>query len=217
MAHSVGGKTVTLQQKYEILLDTIQQFSGNQHPELTRRYITTFKQHLPPDKYPRILDIGLGEGPQELQQLRDAGYDVYGVNIQEWRADDDRSIVGDMNDQHVPPGSFDGAYSTQVFEHGYIPWLCCMETWISLRHGGRLYFNVPHCNTHQTVMHPSLMSLGRWQQILRQTGYNIILAREYDIHAGNLIFEIIAEKSKPENNSIKQAYKRLEKIRVGKV
>ena len=104
---------MTLIDKYNIIMER-QQTSGEQHADLTTKYIKTFREYVPPEKYPLILDIGVGEGPQELDQLKEAGYDVYSINIQEWRAKQKHSYVMDMNDQRFPPSMFDGAYSTQV-------------------------------------------------------------------------------------------------------
>jgi len=206
---------VTIKDKYQVLIDTIQQFSGEQHPKLTNKYIKTFQTYLPVDKYPKILDIGVGEGPQEVEQLRASGYDVCSINVQRWRVEDDsKSIVGDMNDQRFAPGSFDGAYSTQVMEHGYIPWLGLMETWITLRPEGRIYFNVPHCNTHETVMHPTMFSLSRWKTVLNQIGFKNIMGKETDIWSGELIFEFVAEKQTSENKDILTALEKLTEIRI---
>jgi len=205
-----------IQTKYNILIDTIQQYSGEQHPKLTNKYIKTFQTYLPVDKYPKILDIGVGEGPQEVEQLRASGYDVYSINVQQWRSENDpKSVIGDFNDQRFVPNSFDGAYSTQVIEHGYIPWLGLMETWITLRPEGRLYFNVPHNNSHETIMHPSMFSIIRWKTILNQIGFKNIVGTETDIFAGERIFEFVAEKQVPANNFMVEALRRLTELRVG--
>jgi len=206
---------MTLQDKYKVLIDTIQQARGRDHPELTAKYVKTFQTYVPQNQYPKILDIGVGEGPQEVKQLREAGYDVYSINIQLGRTmGDDKSVIGDMNDQQFAPNSFDGAYSTQVIEHGYIPWLTFMETWVTLRPAGRLYFNVPHHNAHQTIMHPTLLSLNRWKTVLTQIGFEIIVGKETDIVDGELIFEFVAQKQIPENKAVATALEKLTEMRV---
>jgi SAM-dependent methyltransferase len=206
-------KVMPLQEKYNVLLSVAQQISDEQHPELTRMYVDTFKKYVPAGKNLKVLDLGVGEGPQEVQQLRDAGYDVYAINIQQWRANDPKSVVGDMNDQSFAEETFDGAYSTQIFEHNYIPWLGLMETWISLKKGGKLYFNVPRCDIHQDVTHPTMLSLDQWKRIIQQTGYKIILAHEFNIVKDEPIHEFVVEKNTPESACMKQMLKKLGELR----
>jgi len=197
--------------KWNILLDTLQQEFVRENIDFVDGYIKLLKKVAPPSEFPRLLDIGVGEGPKEVARLRSEGYRVTGITIQPWMLATDILLM-DMHDQTFAPESFDVAYATQVFEHSYAPWLALMETWVTLKSKGILFISVPPAGDWPSVHHPSQFDVEAWRYMFNQTGFSVVLAGGAEL--GNETCVIIAgEKSEPPDPHVFDALKRLRGMR----
>lgn len=198
--------------KWASLLD-IQRLFGSVHIEFTKVYIPLFEQFAPASKYKRLLDVGCGEGPKELDLLAKEGYDVTGITLLPWMEKDDSRIkTMDMHDMKFPPESFDVIYSTQVMEHSYAPWLACLEIWITLRDSGIFFMVVPTPYMYKVVTHPNLLSQDQWEFILLHTGFEVIYNKVHTIFNQPLIV-IVGQKAKPKQEIVQKALDNLIIIR----
>lgn len=199
--------------KWDRLMDVARLF-GLPHLEFTKEYMALLETFAPSAKYKRLLDIGCGEGPDEINMLAQKGYEVTGISVVPWMAEKDYRIKEmDMIDMQFSPNSFDVGYSCQVMEHIYAPWLACLEIWITLRNAGIFFMVVPIPPLYQVVTHPNLLTQEQWGFILRHTGFNIIRSEIKDIIKRPMIV-IVAQKDKPEEPLIQQAIDKLTRIRI---
>lgn len=156
-------------EKWKLLLD-MQQVRGTYHPSLGKEYIAQFLKYASPERLRKVLRIGHGEGVSELRGLRERGFQVETITIQDWQ--EDRQM--DMHDMEFLPDSFDAIYAIQTFEHAYAPWLLLLECWTVLRMGGILFFVVPQDGTHKVVTHPNLLTEDQWLNSLDFCGFKPI-------------------------------------------
>jgi len=111
-------------------------------------YINEFTSNAPVSEYPKILDIGAGDGG-ETYILKNRGYDVIGITIGQDNVTKAKEqynidlINTDMNCLNFPINSFDGIMMIQAFEHFLSPFIACIEMWRVLRVGGLCYIDVP--------------------------------------------------------------------------
>lgn len=200
------------EKKWQVLLDELQQEFCQANLDHAEELAKMFVEHIPPSEFPRVLDIGVGEGCSEIDVLEAKGYSVQGISIVPWMDESTRITIMDMHDQKFPPGSFDAAFSTQVFEHSYSPWLLLMETWVTLRNGGRLFVSLPRYGTHLSVHHPSDLPFGEWAYAMEQVGFNILHSENIEILKEKCTV-IVAEKGKPPTKKMRKALMELEKLR----
>ena len=116
---------------------------------------------IPPDKYNKILDIGVANG-LETKILKDFGYSPVGIirggaNI-DWALKNFPGITFidcDMHDLPFIEDSFDAIYCNQVFEHTFSPFIFLLECWCVLREGGLFYMSIPNFEEKHTKNDPS--------------------------------------------------------------
>lgn len=129
-------------------------------------YINEFTSNAPVSEYPKILDIGAGDGG-ETYVLKNRGYNVTGITIGEDNVTKAKEqynidlINTDMNCLNFPINSFDGIMMIQAFEHFLSPFIACIEMWRVLRVGGLCYIDVPSPSDlpmwnlgHTNLLHP---------------------------------------------------------------
>ena len=156
----------------------------------TIRFIT---EMIPPEKYNKILDIGVGEG-LETELLRQLGYTPTGIITGEdnkiWARDhykDIEFVDCDMHDLPFKSGTFDAIYTNQVFEHAYAPFIFLLECFCVLKRGGLMYVCTPrfeerHSNNEPNDIsaqyishhHPSVLSPNTYRQMFEKTGFMVI-------------------------------------------
>ena len=201
------------EKKWQVLLDELQQEFCQANLNHTEELAKMFVEHAPPSKFPRVLDIGVGEGCSEIDVLEARGYSVHGISIIPWMDESTRITIMDMHDQKFPLGSFDAAFSTQVFEHSYSPWLLLMETWVTIRKEGRLFISLPYYGTHVSVHHPSDLPFVEWAYAIEQVGFDILYNEDKSILREKCTI-IVAEKGKPPTMKMRKALGELEKLRI---
>jgi len=159
-------------------------------PDVMRHIINK----IPPDKYNKILDIGVANG-YETQILKDFGYSPVGIirgraNV-EWAVKNYPGITFidcDMHDLPFLGDSFDAIYTNQVYEHAFAPFIFLLECWSVLRVGGILFVCIPcfeerHTKNSPGTMeaqwishhHPSLFPGAVNRQMFEKTGFEIML------------------------------------------
>jgi len=159
--------------KWELLTQELQQNFTRANIKFARQYIDKiFASYIEEGK---VLDIGCGEGPKEVDLLLDKGYEITGITMQQWMADENPNIqIMDMHDLQFKSESFDAAYSCMVMEHSYAPWLAIAEIWTVLKPDGIFLMLVPPINRPSIVSHPTMLSFERWKFIFKQIGFEVI-------------------------------------------
>lgn len=198
--------------KWKVLLESVQQAFTRENLDFAAEYVRMLKAFAPPGTFPRLLDIGMGEGPKEVAMLETAGYSVTGITVQPWMLVGSAVKLMDMHDQEFRPESFDVAYSAQVFEHSYSPWLLAMETWVTLRPAGRLFLSLPPPGQHVSVHHPSQFGAEEWGYLLGQAGFRVLSSESVFIISEPVLI-VTAEKSEPPDPHVKAALDGLTRIR----
>lgn len=198
--------------KWDVLIKSVQQAFTRENLDFAAEYVRMLKTFAPPGGFPILLDIGMGEGPKEVAMLEKEGYYVTGITVQPWMLVRDGVFEMDMHDQRFVPGSYDAAYSTQVFEHSYAPWLLAMETWVTLRTSGRLFLSLPLPGQHVSVHHPSQFDPESWKYVLEQAGFRV-LSSKIEFIISEPVIIVMAEKSEPPDPHVKAALDGLTRIR----
>jgi len=152
---------------------------------------------IPPDKYNKMLDIGVGEG-KETSILKELGYNPTGIITGEdnkrWAAEHYPGIEYipcDMHDLPFDKNTFDAIYTNQVFEHAYAPFIFLLECYSVLRPGGLMYVCTPRFEQRTTPNnpgtidaqwishhHPSVFPSNVYRQLFEKTGFNVIMEDE---------------------------------------
>lgn len=177
-------------EKWRILLD-MQRVHGECHPTLAKKYIEVFSQVVSSRTHPRLLEVGLGEGPREREMLQKLGYDVTAITVRSWQ----HATQMDMHDLTFAPESFDVIYGCQVYEHSYAPWLALMESWIVLRPHGILFANMPLPTQNDVSTHPTMLTLEQWKRIYTYCGFNVT-------HTSTRAFDVKCRCEDDEGNPI---------------
>lgn len=200
--------------KWDSLLD-IQRVFYAPHLDFTREYIALLKRFASASKYKRLLDVGCGEGPEEIGMLTKEGYDVIGITLLPWMVEKNPRIkLMDVHDMSFLPNSFDAIYSCQVMEHVYAPWLACLEIWITLRIGGIFFMVVPTPEAYRVVTHPNLLTQEQWSFILHHTGFKVI-HNEVEMILKRPLIVIAAQKVELKGGVMLGIHNKLRKIRIG--
>jgi len=127
-------------------------------------YIDKMKNIMPPNKYPKLLDIGAAAG-QETKALIDAGYHVVGITIGKDNIAYAEEKFGikllemEMHDLHFCEGQFDGATVLHTFEHCFAPLIFLGELYFVLKDWARVFVVMPDPElemTH-TIWHTNLL------------------------------------------------------------
>lgn len=199
--------------KWDSLMDIARLF-GAPHLKFTEEYIALLERFAPASRYKRLLDLGCGEGPEEINLLAQKGYEVTGISVIPWMAEKNPRVkVMDMHDMQFLPGSFDACYSCAVMEHVYAPWLACLEIGITLCDSGIFFMVVPVPTMYRVVTHPNLLSQEQWAFILQHTGFKVDHNEVHTILTIPLIV-IVAQKAKPKALIMQKVIDKLTKIRL---
>jgi len=177
---------------------------------------------MPPDKYPRMLDIGCGFG-YEAKRLAEHGYQVTAIDHADGNIKHAQEKYGltilkmDMHDLQFLPSSFDCAVTRQVFEHSYAPWLLAAEVWVVLRSGGRWFIDLPSPKVKDmwTMWHPTLLYYTQMRFIFEKIGFNIVHAEEgaglkLELNGGGEPYDYIVEKTLGYPDNFQHVLRKLE-------
>lgn len=176
-------------EKWDMYIECLQGHSsvckGNH--TLTSMYFIT--QFIPPKQYPKMLNIGAGEG-LESYILSKLGYDVTGIINGKVNSDFASKnyphinfIDTDFHDLPFKSESFDCVYMNQTFEHSYAPFIFLIELYCILKDRGLIWIAVPHfkeiddptigepnkLNHH----HPNILCNNLFKQMFHSTGFKI--------------------------------------------
>ena len=153
---------------------------GNDDTDIegSRRLVNTFKEHVPPTSFKKILNPGAGAGG-ETRALIDAGYEVTGLSfgVDNLRLGKEKYNVvlfqADMHDVPFESGCFDGIFATQTFEHALSPWMLVIEWRRLLRDGGRVFVDVPSPSegSMETIWHTNVLYTDQIRSFFMKSGF----------------------------------------------
>lgn len=174
-----------------------------QPPQATQHYIQEIVKHIPPEKYPKLLDIGAGTG-EETKALVDAGYQVIGItfgkdNIAYAQRDFKVKLLEmDMHNLTLSPKLFDAVIMIHTFEHALAPHIVIGETRYVLRDGGRVYLAVPDPDKleSKTIWHTNLLNRKQIIDLFKYWGFKLLGSTESEAREK---WEFIFEKL-PDNH-----------------
>lgn len=177
-------------EKWRMYVDTLQD-----HPTICKSFHSPDKMKfitsiIPPEKYPKMLNIGAGEG-LETRVLKDLGYDVTGIVRGEINLEyahknypDIHFIEADMHDLPFLNESFDAVYMNQTFEHSYAPFIFLLELYSILKPSGRIWTAMPEFKeiddptigepNKLSHHHPNTLCYNLLKQLFESTGFKII-------------------------------------------
>ena len=162
---------------------------GIDHPDeaAVERYVRRCLEFMPPEDYPRLLDVGAGDG-YETKRLMDVGYEVVGITLGEDNVRTALERYGvhlnaiDMHNLPFPEGYFDCAVVCHTLEHALAPHMVVGELRWVLRDGGRVYVVVPDPTRPEmkTVWHLSLMTREQVVDLFRYWGFRLVWSEGYE-------------------------------------
>lgn len=183
-------------EKWDMYMDTLQGHPSVCQTGHTPESIKSTIEYIPPDKFPRLLDIGVGEG-YETKLLRDLGYDVIGIIMGQINLEfayehypDITFVEDDMHDLPFPSESFDAVYMNHTFEHSYAPFIFLLELYCVLKLHGRVLIIIPSFKeiTDPTIgnegrlshHHPNVLCYNLFKQMFESAGFKIIRSTKID-------------------------------------
>jgi len=189
-------------EKWQMYIDTLQGHPSvckSNHTIESMRFITEL---IPPKDFPRMLDVGCGEG-LETKVLKDLGYNVIGitrglVNVEyaQEHYPEVKVLEMDMHDLLFPISSFDALFLNHTFEHLYASFIAMLEMNSVLRMGGRVWIAMPEFKEVDDPMigevnrishhHPNMLCWNLLQQLFEATGFTVLYKREIE---GNPYFD----------------------------
>lgn len=137
---------------------------------------------IPPQAFPRILDLGCGDG-LITKKLNERGFQAVGVTLGETNIQRAKEVHGidiylyDMHDLPFPPSSFDAVLSNHSFEHSYAPYILACEIRVILRLEGLWLINLPHWQSIHapvTYNHPSVLLPNQFRELFQDLGFKIL-------------------------------------------
>lgn len=166
--------------------------------ETFQHYVEKVKQYMPPEKYPKMLEIGAGAGV-ETKAFMDAGYDVTGItfgidNIRYAKEKYNITLFEmDMHDLKFPAETFDCAVMIHTFEHALAPHMVVGELRYVLKDWGRVYIVVPDPNRKdmKTIWHTNLLYPEQIIDIFKYWGFRLVNAKSLK---GRDCYEFVFEK-----------------------
>lgn len=176
-------------EKWELLLGIPRKVeTGGKGTDIAPRenfipFVKTFAEYAPPDRYPRILNIGAGCGA-ETDVLREHGYIVTGITFGRDNIEYAREKYGiellemDMHNLRFPDGSFDGIFMVQTFEHAFAPWLFIIEMRRVLRDGGVVFSDQPDPDDDamlRTIWHTSVLYPNQTKALFWKAGFEEVV------------------------------------------
>lgn len=180
-------------EKWNLYINTLQGHPSvcqSGHTKESMKFIT---EYIPPDKFPKLLNIGAGEG-LETDILRQLDYDVIGLihgNINLVYANNNfpltKYIQSDMHDLPFPSNSFDAIYTNHTFEHSFAPFIQLLEMYSILRENGRVWIAMPEFKEYNDPTigdpnklnhhHPNIICYNLLKQMFESTGFKIIYCK----------------------------------------
>jgi len=178
-------------EKWDMYIETLQGHPSVCSSSHTIESMEFIKEYLPPDKFPKMLNIGAGEG-LETKILNDLGYNAVGVIRGQTNWDfakknfPDVSFVDcDMHDLPFRSDSFDAMYLNQTFEHAFAPFFLLLEMYCVLRAGGRAWIAMPEFKevndptAHKDINligyhHPNIICWNLMGQFFKKTGFKVL-------------------------------------------
>lgn len=179
------------EEKWRIYIDTLQGHpSMCQSSHASAEDMKFIYEYIPLDKFPRMLNIGAGEG-LETKILYDLGYNVIGLingktNLEyAYNHFTNMTYVEcDMHDLPFQSESFDSIYMVHTFEHLFAPYIFLLEAYCILKNYGRIWISMPsfkeiddptiedvnRINYH----HPNMVCHNILKQMFESTGFKII-------------------------------------------
>lgn len=123
---------------------------------------------IPPNQFPRMLDVGAGAG-DEAAVFQDAGFTVIGLTLGEDNIKHAKDTYGitlleqDMHCLPFPKDYFDCAAIIHTYEHSFAPMMLLGELYYTLRDYGRVYVAVPdpEAPESKTIWHTNLKYPGQ--------------------------------------------------------
>jgi len=163
--------------------------------QLIKQSIEFFAKHVPPEKYPNVLDIGAGFG-LETKMLMEKGYKATGITLGKDNIKVAKERFGveliemDMHNLRFPPDTFDAIYMSHTFEHAIAPWMLILEMRFVLKDGGRVFLEVPTPDhpDHDVIWHTNLLYPKQISRLFRMAGFKEI-ARSDSPKIHRLIYE----------------------------
>jgi 2-polyprenyl-3-methyl-5-hydroxy-6-metoxy-1,4-benzoquinol methylase len=179
--------------KWNFYVESLQSHAVLCRSEHTIETMKFIVELIPPARYNKILNIGVGEG-LETKILKQLGYDPTGIisgeaNIKWARENcsDIKFYACDMHDLPFTSNTFDSIYTNQVFEHAYAPFIFLLECYCVLKPGGLMYIRTPSFRerhepndpssleaSYISHHHPSMFSPNIYQQMFEKAGFNIV-------------------------------------------
>lgn len=205
-----------MEKKYQLLLKLQQSFQ-RANLDLLVEYVKVLKFYCPPTLYPRLLDLGCGEGPDEVTYLEKQGYKVTGITIQSWMCSKPNILLMDFNNLSFPPSSFHVIFSSNVLEHSYCIWLSLLEAYTVLMENGIFFLIVPPHGT-LTKGHPSLLPLKAWKELFPLIGFEVLVGEETIAQSTDKaaqIYLFVLKKSIPGDNTMKELVQDFKKLHEG--
>lgn len=191
-----------ISEKWQMYIDTLQGHPSvcrSTHTSESMKFITKL---IPPEKYPKILNIGAGEG-LETYILKELGYDatgiIRGVTNLEYAYENFPNINYvdcDMHDLPFPNETFDAIYMNQTFEHSYAPFIFLLEMYSVLKPHGRVWTAMPHFKeiddptigepNKLSHHHPNTLCYNLLKQLFESTGFQML---QFELIQNNSYFD----------------------------
>ena len=157
--------------------------NDDQPIESFEEFVRIFAKFCPPDKYPRVLNIGAGAGA-ETKLLKDAGYDVVAITLgkDNIKIGKDKYSVNlnemDMHYLQFEPESFDAIFMIQTQEHALSSWIFALEMRFVLRVGGRIFTDLPspvNPDMMKTIWHTEVLYPDQIEILMSKAGFSNIV------------------------------------------
>jgi SAM-dependent methyltransferase len=153
----------------------------------------------PKEKKGRLLDIGCGSG-EFLSQMKNFGWEVYGVEINQESADigNQRGLnifCGELGDADFPENFFDVVVLSQALEHVYSPGAYLEKTYQLLKEDGLLIIGVPNigcleiqifvrnCHALDVPRHLHFFTIASLRNYLEKYGFEVerVLSKKFSL------------------------------------
>jgi len=180
--------------------------------EEAKQYIQRCNQEFLPPAYPRMLIIGPGCGG-EILAAKELGYDAIGIGLiceEQYQYALSRTVDFyrmDMHDIRIPNGSFDVIYSHHSFEHCVHPWLVCVEMWVLLRVGGRVYVEMPEPDSGLSKNHTMILPPEFMKEMFEASGFKTLKNQR----CSHLFEKISMEELRSSPNGLRSVWPHLAK------
>ncbi len=190
--------------KFNLFLENINEICKSDHSIESMKFITSL---ISPEKYPKILDIGCGEG-KEAYVLQQLGYNVTAItqgikNITYAKQNypNTNIYVMDMHDLEFSKNSFNAIYIHHAFEHSIAPLIQLVEMWCVLTDNpyGLVWIGLPHSKeSYEKNFHPEIHTIS--------PHHKNMVSKSTFIAQFNLLFNIKMDMSEKYTSKINSIY-----------